>query len=91
MKIPQKAPDSLELLKKHSEEISKLIENPEIQKKIAEYNSRYLHWEEIRRREIDNAEVIWALTKMIRNSQQKKFKFNNWKFNIFIFSIYCIF
>ena len=80
MKIPQTAPDILDIIKKDPEIIS-MIADPKIQKFITKYNRDYLHWDELRHRELPmEAEKMWVLLKSARMLQAKMFDFGGWTF-----------
>jgi len=58
-----------------------MIANPEMQEFIAKYNRDYLHWEELRHRELPiEAEKMWVLLKSARMLQAKTFDFGGWTF-----------
>jgi len=81
MKLPQKPIDYNALLVKHSQVIFKLLGDPEISKVIYELNKEHLHWDELKYKKMPkdaNPEHIWALMKVLRNSQYRRFKFLNW-------------
>jgi len=84
MKIPQKPKNWQEMLKKDSSEIFKLLENKEVMELVTKYNNKkYLHWNEVRYREFPKdvkPEYIWALMKIFRNSQYRRFHFGKWAF-----------
>lgn len=74
MRIPQQPPDLKEVPQ------SLLLETFQSEDALAianEFNKRYLHWEEVRRRNVgknDHA-AIWALMKILRSYSQKELRF----------------
>ena len=83
MKIPEKPHDLNEILKAKRTEIGKLLENKEIMKHVANYNREYVHWEQLRRKDIVknvDPEAVWALIKVIRQNRQKILKIGDEKF-----------
>lgn len=80
MKNPQPAPDIWDIIKNEPGIIS-MITNPEIQELIAKYNRDYLHWDELRHRELPmETEKMWVLLKSARALQAKMFDFGGWTF-----------
>ena len=83
MKIPQKPQDIQEILKKNSSEVFKLLKNPAIMEFIAKHNKEYAHWDEVRYKKIPEdakPEYVWALMKIMRDSQYRLLKFGSWTF-----------
>jgi Fic family protein len=80
MKIPQKAPDMWEILRKYPDMLSMFIDT-DMQELIAKYNLEYLHWDELRHRKLPvEAAKMWALIKSARMVQAKKLEFGEWTF-----------
>jgi len=81
MKMPLK-PDSLDkIFHEHINKISKSMKNEEIMDKVREYNSRYIHWDELRYKDLQvDPKIIWALMKLSRRNSSKQFSFNAWGF-----------
>jgi Fic family protein len=83
MKVPEKPPKIQEVLKGMQEGIFKLIENPKINRFIAKCNRVYVHWDQLRYKEIPEkakAEHIWVILKFFRDSHSRLFRFNDWSF-----------
>ena len=54
-----------------------LAKNPGILKAAIEYNSRYLHWEELRHRQLPaDAKQVWALMKLLRRAYTREIVFS---------------
>jgi Fic family protein len=71
MKLPQKAPSAIDILSKKGPVIQDLFTEENL-KLAADFNSKYLHWDEIRRRdtkEVD-AKDIWAVTSILRENSR---------------------
>ena len=84
MKIPQKAPDMWEVIRKNPEMLSMFID-PQMQELVAKYNRDYVHWEELRHRKLPvEAEKLWALIKTSRALQAKRVEFAEWTFRYFL-------
>jgi len=83
MKKPQKPKSWRKIFEKNRKEIFKLLDNEEITAFITTSNQKYLHWDELRQRNIPqkiNPELVWALMKMFRQQEYRNLKFN--KFNL---------
>ncbi len=58
-----------------------LAKNPEVLKAAVEYNTRYLHWDELRHHPLPaNAKSVWALMKLLRRTQAREIVFSRWHF-----------
>ena len=79
MKKPEKPKDFKVLYEENKASIMGLVGNKEVMKLIARYNQEYLHWDELRYRDMPpgaKRECVWALMKLFRGQRYKKFKFN---------------
>ncbi|MDP2218168.1 MAG: Fic family protein [Methanolobus sp.] len=80
MKIPQKAPDMWEIVRRNPELLLMFVD-PQMQDLVAKYNREYVHWEELRHRKLPvEAEKLWALIKSARTLQAKRVEFGEWTF-----------
>ncbi len=87
MKKPEIPTQIAEILDKHHREIFALLEEPEIRALIAKYNKEYLHYDQLKYKNIPGRkkhEYLWALLKVFRNSQYKKLFFNKWEFKMIL-------
>lgn len=83
MKKPEKPPDTKEILKKHHSEIFKLTKDKQVMEFVIKCNKNYVHWDQLRYKKIPNdisQEYIWAILKLIRESQYKLLNFRSWTF-----------
>ncbi|MBU0761972.1 MAG: Fic family protein [Candidatus Altiarchaeota archaeon] len=83
MKKPQKPKPWREILDKAGEEAVKLLEDGEIEAFITKSNRSYLHWDELRYREIPkkaNSELVWVMMKVMRQGKQRLLKFGGMQF-----------
>lgn len=83
MKIPQKPPNFSKILSENNTVIFALLEDKENRKIITEYNKRYIHWNELRYKELPEKmkpEYVWVLLKIFRTQQYRYFKFNGWNY-----------
>lgn len=69
MNIPERSPDISQVLKKR-----KISFDDDISKYAREYNERYLHWDELRYRDLGKVDVmdVWALMKVLRELSSEK-------------------
>lgn len=80
MKIPQKAPDMWEIVGKNPEMLHMFVD-PQMQEMVAKYNREYIHWDELRHRELPvDAEQMWALIKSARTLQARRVEYGEWTF-----------
>lgn len=79
MRLPDKPIDWSKTLKEDGVEALKLMRNPDIFKKVVEYNKRYLYWSEIRYRADNPIEqkYLWALMKLLRSEKYEKIPFKS--------------
>ncbi len=87
MKIPEKPPKIRDILKNYEGNIFKIIEESSVNTFINKCNSKYIHWDQLRYKNIPNdikPELIWVFLKFFRNGQSKQFKFDEWKFNFML-------
>ena len=83
MKIPEKPPKVQEVLKEMQEGVFKLIEDPKIGKFIAKCNKEYVHWDQLRYKDMPNnvnPKHLWVILKFFRESHSRLFRFNGWSF-----------
>lgn len=77
MKLPKVPEFSKEIL----EEAGKYLYDDQITALANKYNEKYLHWEELKRRETPlNPVIIWNIMKISRILKAKSIKFSNWVF-----------
>ena len=80
MKIPQTAPDIWDIINNEPTILS-MITDQNIKELITKYNRDYLHWDELRYRELPiEAEKMWVLLKSARMLQAKVLDFGEWTF-----------
>ncbi len=83
MKIPEKPKEYKEIFKESYEEISKHFHDKKILEFLAKCNQPYLHWDQLRYKPTPQnlpPELIWAMLKIIRESQYKNLRFSSWHF-----------
>jgi len=84
MKIPEKPRDLKDILAKHQSEIFKLFQDKEVMEFVIACNKEYIHWDIFRYKATPkniSPEHIWAILKLLRESQYKLFSFGPWKFH----------
>ncbi|MFA5313284.1 MAG: Fic family protein [Methanomassiliicoccales archaeon] len=70
MKMPEKPRSVKQILEEKRESITKVMPELIDSELLKRYNDEYLHWDQLRRRELPtDPEVVWALMKMLRRSQ----------------------
>lgn len=87
MKVPEKPPKVPEILTALNENIFKLTERPDISKFIDNCNMEYLHWDQLKYKNIPKGikpEHIWVILKFFRNGQSKPFHFDGWTFRFML-------
>lgn len=83
MKIPEKPPKVQEVLKEMQEGVFKLIKDPKMGEFIAKCNKEYIHWDQLRYRDMPNnvdPKHIWVILKFFRESHSRLFRFDGWSF-----------
>jgi Fic family protein len=77
MKKPQSPPDCRSIISATGNNIEKFISDEELMRAVKKYNEKYLHWDEVRRRDTDGTdpEIIWCLMKLFRGFEQKEIIF----------------
>lgn len=83
MKYPEKPRDHTEIQKEYQEEISRFIQDKKVLEFLAKCNHPYLHWDQLRYKPTPYhlpPGLIWAMLKIIRESQYKKLSFSPWLF-----------
>ena len=82
MHVPEKPRDFFELLEK-SRNTNEFLNNPEISKIVKEYNEEYLHWDELKYKQLKGGltrDRLWVGMKTIRVLSYKFLKFDKWDF-----------
>ena len=83
MKIPEKPKPWREILEKASKDAFEFLENKEIEDTITNYNKRYLHWDELKYKNIPadvEPDFIWAILKLMRQGQYRDIQFGSTTF-----------
>ncbi|MCK5025390.1 MAG: Fic family protein [Nanoarchaeota archaeon] len=87
MKIPNTPPKFTEILSNSKENILQLLEKPNIAKFITKCQVEYVHWDQLRYKNIPQnvkPEHIWAIIKFLRFNQAKLFDFESWAFQFML-------
>ena len=87
MKVPEKPPKVQDILKNYEENIFKIVENPSVKKFINKCNTDYVHWDQLRYKNIPDdvkPEHIWIFLKFFRDGQSKLFSFDGWNFRFML-------
>lgn len=72
MKMPQRPKSKLQILSDKGAAITELAADPESSQLVKRYNDEYIHWDELRRKDLkQDPEAIWGLMKLLRSSQCK--------------------
>ncbi|MCK4670256.1 MAG: Fic family protein [Nanoarchaeota archaeon] len=82
MRIPEPPPDIKNIFEKEKEELFNYLRREDIQNFIKRINNQYLSWDEFKYRKSPRGtknELLWALVKLIRNSDMKNLKISKIK------------
>lgn len=72
-----KLPRVPQFTEKDINEAISLAKNPEVLKAAVDYNTRYLHWDELRHHPLPaDARAVWALMKLLRRTQAREIVFS---------------
>lgn len=78
MKIPQRPKPLRKIFEEKVMDHLDLLEDKETQDLAKRYNEQYVHWDELRYKNLPkDPEIAWALMKLSRNNQSKHVRFND--------------
>lgn len=78
MKMPQQPRSYAEILREKQSSLHEVLLDKATRDLVGRYNEEYLHWDELRRKDaVMDAELLWALMKMARESQAKRIHFSD--------------
>jgi Fic family protein len=81
MKLPDKQIDWKKVLDEEGENIFRLVSDKAVLEKIAEYNKKYLYWDDLRYRVKNETEqkYFWAFMKFLRSTKYETIPFDSIK------------
>lgn len=72
MKMPQRPKSKIQILSENGVTITELAADPVSSQLITRFNDEYIHWDELRRKDLkQDPEAVWGLMKLLRSSQCK--------------------
>lgn len=78
MKMPQKPKPLGKIFEEKVMDHLDLLDDKETQDLTKRYNEQYVHWDELRYKDLPkDHEIVWALMKLSRNNQSKHVKFKD--------------
>jgi len=81
MKLPEKQIDWKKVLDEEGENIFRLVSDKAVLEKIAEYNKKYLYWDDLRYRVKNDTEqkYFWTFMKFLRSTKYENIPFDSIK------------